>query len=47
MALLKKALNALSEIDITSLSSAMNKPDLLEKATAIQSLIQGIEKSLH
>ena len=47
VALLKKALNALSEIDITSLSSAMNKPDLLEKATAIQSLIQGIEKSLH
>ncbi len=46
-ALLKKALNALSEIDKASLSSATNKSDLLEKASAIQSLIQEIEKSLH
>ena len=45
-ALLKKAINALSEIDIDSLSSVANKVELLAKASEIQTLIQGIETSL-
>ena len=46
-ALLKKALNALSEIDIESLSSASNKSELIERASELQALLQGIEISLH
>lgn len=45
-ALLKKALNALSEIDIESLSSASNKSELIERASELQALLQGIETSL-
>ena len=45
-ALLKKAINALSEIDIESLPSVTNKVELLAKASEIQTLIQGIETSL-
>ena len=46
-ALLKKALNALSEIDIESLSSASNKSELIERASELQALLQGIEISLN
>ena len=45
-ALLKKAFNALSEIDIESLSSASNKLELVERATELQALLQGIKTSL-
>lgn len=47
VALLKKAINALSEINTETLASANNKEDLLEKASEIQSLIKDIETSLH
>ena len=47
VALLKKAINALSEINVETLASANNKEDLLEKASEIQSLIKDIETSLH
>ena len=45
--LLKKAINALSEINVESLTSANNKADLLEKASEIQTLIKDIETSLN
>jgi hypothetical protein len=45
-ALLKKAFNALSEIDIESLSSASNKLELVERASELQALLQGIKTSL-
>lgn len=45
-ALLKKAFNALSEIDIESLSSASNKLELVERASELQVLLQGIKTSL-
>ena len=46
-ALLKKAINALSEINVETLALANNKEDLLEKASEIQSLIKDIETSLN
>jgi hypothetical protein len=46
LALLKKAINALSEIDKESLSSVTNKEELLAKTSEIRTLIQGIETSL-
>ena len=45
-ALLKKAINALSEIDVKSLSSVINREELLDKTLEIQTLIQNIETSL-
>ena len=47
IALLKKAFNALSEINFESLNKATNKEELLEKVNSIQSLIQNIKSSLH
>ncbi len=47
VALLKKAINALSEINVDTLALANNKEDLLEKASEIQSLIKDIETSLN
>ena len=46
-ALLKKALNALSEIEIKSLPSASNKQELLQGATELQELLKRIETSLN
>ena len=45
-ALLKKAINALSEIDVKSLSLVINREELLDKTLEIQTLIQNIETSL-
>lgn len=47
IALLKKALNALSEIDKEILNSAANRAELLEKANSIQVLINDVISSLH
>lgn len=46
VALLKKAINALSEVDLESLPSANNKDELINKASIIQSLMQEIVSSL-
>lgn len=46
VALLKKALNALSEIDVESLSSANNKAELTDKASTLETLIQNIVSAL-
>lgn len=44
--LLKKALNALREIDQVSLTEASNKEELIGRATELRALLQGIELSL-
>ena len=46
-ALLKRAINALAEIDLDAVNAAKDKEDLALKASEIRSLIQGIELSLN
>jgi hypothetical protein len=45
--LIKKAINALSEIDLSSVSQSSKKPDLLIKINTLKKLTEDISKLLH